>query len=150
MLTGTFHFSFTVSDMSRTVAFYRDVLGLEVRVEYDGVAPYLSDIVGYPNTHLGIVFIRLPGTTVEVELIEYKHPRGETRPLETRDTGNAHICFYVDDIEATYADWRARGIHIVSPRPVEITSGPNKGAKGFYFRDPDGISLELFQRPPGK
>ena len=31
--------------------------------------------------------------------------------------------------------------------PVMIDCGPNKGAKVAYLRDPDGITVELFQKP---
>jgi hypothetical protein len=31
---------------------------------------------------------------------------------------------------------------------VDITSGPNTGARSCYMADPDGYAVELFQRPP--
>jgi catechol 2,3-dioxygenase-like lactoylglutathione lyase family enzyme len=50
----------------------------------------------------------------------------------------------VTDIDATYADLKARGVRFKSA-PVPITHGRNAGAKGVYFLDPDDITLELIQ-----
>ena len=53
----------------------------------------------------------------------------------------------VTDIDATYADLRARA-SASSPRRCRITHGRNAGAKGVYFFDPDDITLELIQPAP--
>jgi catechol 2,3-dioxygenase-like lactoylglutathione lyase family enzyme len=39
---------------------------------------------------------------------------------------------------------RARGVAFVSA-PVAITEGANRGGFTCYFRDPDGITLEMLQ-----
>jgi lactoylglutathione lyase len=53
----------------------------------------------------------------------------------------------VDDLDATYADLKAKGVRFKSA-PVDITHGRNAGAKGVYFFDPDDITLELIQPAP--
>ncbi len=50
----------------------------------------------------------------------------------------------VDDLDATYAELRARGVRFKSA-PVDITHGRNAGAKAVYFFDPDDITLEMIQ-----
>lgn len=149
MLAGTHHVSFTVAIMERSLAFYRDLLGCEVTFDYNGTAPYLATVVGYPDAHLHIVFLKLPGTDVRLELIEYLEPRGTPRPLETKDPGTAHICLRVSGIHELYERYLASGVRFKSP-PVEITTGPNQGAFAVYFVDPDGITLEMIQPPPGR
>ena len=47
---------------------------------------------------------------------------------------------------AAYEELKARGVEFRSP-PVEITAGANQGGWGVYLLDPDGITVELFQRP---
>jgi len=56
------------------------------------------------------------------------------------------VCFLVDDLPALYARWRAHGARFVSA-PVPITEGVNRGGYAVYVRDPDGITIELLQRP---
>ena len=50
----------------------------------------------------------------------------------------------VEDLEATYAELKAKGVRFKS-EPVEINHGRNAGAKAVYLFDPDDITLELVQ-----
>jgi catechol 2,3-dioxygenase-like lactoylglutathione lyase family enzyme len=56
-----------------------------------------------------------------------------------------HICFEVDDIDRVYELLTARGV----PFSIEPTvqRGAIEGHRCCYFRDPDGIQLEIWQRP---
>lgn len=147
MIAGTHHFNFTVSDVDRSVAFYRENFGCTVLFDWVSDADYLSQIVGHAGAKLRLCFLKLPGTDVRLELIQYLEPAGAARELPTNVPGAAHICFDVKDIHVAYREMRARGVRFKSP-PVEITSVANKGAWGVYLTDPDGITLELRQ-PPG-
>ena len=146
------HTGLTVSDLDRSVAFYRDLLGLELIAQWDSSQPYLRAIVAYPDAELRIALLRLPGAGDggpghHIELLEYRRPRGARGDANTFNPGNGHVAFMVTDIEATYADLKARGVRFKSA-PVPITHGRNAGAKGVYFFDPDDITLELIQPPP--
>ncbi|MBX6771027.1 MAG: VOC family protein [Chloroflexi bacterium] len=148
MLTGVHHTSFTVADMERSLAFYRDVLGLEVIRDQEGSAEYLARITGLPGARLRIVHLRLArGSEHVLELMQYREPVG--RPIEARtcDPGSAHLCFLTDNIWAAYEHLTAHGVRVRS-EPILITAGQNAGGYSLYFLDPDGITLELFQRPP--
>lgn len=151
-LAEIFHTGITVSDLDRSVAFYRDVLGLELVAQWDSSQPYLRTVVGYPDAELRIALLRLPraGAGVSghhIELLEYRRPRGTRGDARTFNPGNAHVAFMVEDLDAAYAEMRAKGVRFKSA-PVEITHGRNKGAKAVYFFDPDDITLELVQ--PGR
>src|ERR1700732_5591485 len=54
------HTGLTVSDLDRSVAFYRDLLGLELIAQWDSSQPYLRAIVAYPEAELRIALLRLP------------------------------------------------------------------------------------------
>jgi len=45
-LTGVCHTGFTVSDLERSRAFYRDLLGMRLVHRQEGTAPYLSAATG--------------------------------------------------------------------------------------------------------
>ena len=147
-LVTTPHFNFTVADMDRALAFWRDALGLEVLNDWVSEADYLAEITGYPGVRLRLAFLRLPGTEARLELIQYLEPPGAPRDQPTNVPGAAHLCFDVPDIAAAYQELRAKGVRFTSP-PVEITSVANRGAWGVYLVDPDGITLELRQPPAG-
>jgi lactoylglutathione lyase len=148
-ITDTFHTGLTVSDLDRSVAFYRDLLGLELVRQWDSSQPYLRAIVAYPDAELRIALLRVPRSAGSppghhIELLEYRRPRGQRGDPNTYNPGNGHVAFRVDDLDAIYRELKARGVRFKSA-PVEITSGPNRGAKGVYLFDPDDITLELIQ-----
>jgi catechol 2,3-dioxygenase-like lactoylglutathione lyase family enzyme len=148
-LAEVFHTGITVSDLERSVAFYRDVLGLELVAQWDSAQPYLRAVVGYPDAELRIALLRLPRGSAgasghHIELLEYRVPRGTRGDARTFNPGNAHVAFMVEDLDAAYAELAARGVRFKSA-PVEITHGRNKGAKAVYLLDPDDVTLELIQ-----
>jgi len=143
------HTSFTVSDMDRSLRFYRDLLGFEFINEQGGKVPYLSVITGFEEADLRVVFLRpTPTSETFLELIQYRWPIGVKADVRTCNPGSAHICLIVDDIHAEYERLHAEGVKFRSP-PVPITAGRNKGGFALYFEDPDGITLELLQPGPG-
>jgi catechol 2,3-dioxygenase-like lactoylglutathione lyase family enzyme len=147
VVQGAFHTGFTVANLERSLAFYRDLLGLEVVGQMVATAAYLGQVVGFPGARIKIAFVRAPGDAHRLELLEYESHPGEPTPRETNRPGNGHICFYVDDIWATYRELSAAGVTFVN-EPALITAGINQGAQAVYSRDPDGFTVELFQRPP--
>ncbi len=145
-LAAAHHVSFTVADMDRSLRFYCDLLGLEVLADWVSETDYLKTITGFPDARMRLAFLRLPGTEVRLELIQYLAPSAPGPAAPTNSPGAAHLCFDVPDIQAAYRDLRAAGVAFRS-EPVEITSVANRGAWGVYLSDPDGITVELRQPP---
>ncbi len=143
MWTTTEHFGVTVRDIDRSVAFYRALLGVEPFYSATEGRPYLGDVVGYPGCRLRLAFFALPGTTAFLELLEYEYPRGDPIEPETFRPGVAHLCFVVDDLDAEHRRITMLGGAFRHPRPVDRADG----GRAVYFRDPDGITIEL-QEPP--
>jgi lactoylglutathione lyase len=144
MFTGIHHASFTVSDIDRSLSFYRDTLGMELVVEREVEGDYMADLMGFSDLHLRLVFFRL-GTGM-LELIQYLSPQG--KPVDTAkcNPGIAHICLLAKDIHTVHQRLVAQSVKVQS-EPVPITKGPNKGGYALFIFDPDGIPLELLQLP---
>jgi catechol 2,3-dioxygenase-like lactoylglutathione lyase family enzyme len=151
---GVWHFSFTVEDIDRSLDFYCGLLGLElVRRQVQDNA-YTRRLVGYPDADLEVAQLAVPGqprgiSTHDLELVSYRRPRGVRGDLATPNPGVAHMAFAVEDAVATYTRLLSHGVVFVSP-PNLIEAGVNRGGHACYFRDPDGITLELVQPPPGR
>ena len=147
-VTGFFHAGITVSSMDRALAFYRDGLGLDEAFDRILDAPYLREVLGLEFDHIRAVYLHVPGGGF-VELLEYagieRLPAG-SRPC---DYGAGHLCLYVDDVEAMHRRLVELGFAARSSDVVDITAGPNQGARSCYMTDPDGYAVELFQKRPG-
>ncbi|PXY29081.1 hypothetical protein BAY59_15735 [Prauserella coralliicola] len=151
MLHGVWHFSFTVSDLDVSVAFYRDRLGFELVHTQEQRNAYTSALVGYPDAHLRVAQLAVPGqprnvSSHDLELVQYLNPVGRRLGIEIRDPGAAHLALTVDDIHERYAELSAAGVKFYSP-PNAITAGVNEGGFTCYFEDPDGAVLEMVQPP---
>jgi lactoylglutathione lyase len=147
-ITGFFHGGVTVSDMARALIFYRDGLGLEIEFDRRLDAPYLKAVLGLEFDYIRAVYLRIPGGGF-VELLEYhgvERLSAQSRPC---DYGAGHLCLYTDDVEAMHARLVALGFGARSDSVVDITAGPNQGARSCYMSDHDGYAVELFQKRPG-
>lgn len=142
------HTGLTVRSLERSVAFYRDVLGFEEVFTWNPRAPYIGELVGYPDVDLHATILRMPGSDVFLELLEYRNVEAEAVASENGNPGTAHIAFFVDDLDEVYAELTAAGVASVSP-PVTPTIGPNQGGRGVYMIDPDGFRVELIQSTRG-
>ena len=141
------HTGFTVSDLDRSLAFYRDLLGCELIATQEKEGGYLAAIVGYPDAHVRMAHLRVPGGEHVIELFEYRSPSGDRADVQPRNVGASHLCFIVADLQATYETLLEQGVtSFVSP-PIEVDTGINRGGFGIYLRDPDGITVEIFQPP---
>ena len=141
------HAGITVSDLDRSIAFYRDVLGCELVVRQEKQGGYLAAIVGHPDAHLRMARLRLPGSEHLIELFQYLAPTGQPVEIRPWNVGTSHLCFRVDDLRSLHARLVARGVDGFVGEPVEIDTGANAGGRSVYLRDPDGLIVELFEAP---
>ena len=121
------HTRMRVSDMEQTIAFYTNVLGLEV----------LEQKVSPRGSHLA--FLKVPNSEELIELTSFP-PSGPVKVQEDL----VHLAFQVESLDDTIAALNAKG--------VKVTDGPTQTSSGsrFIFIDaPDGYEVELIERPPG-
>ncbi|MFP4344782.1 MAG: VOC family protein [Anaerolineales bacterium] len=144
MIRGVHHTCITVRDLERSIAFYRDLLGLELVLteESERSSDDRSDNLGVSNAKVKLAILRTG--EARIELIEYVTAQGRDFDRRNNDVGATHIAFQVDDIEAAYRSLLDQGVRFTAP-PTTIPAGPMKGWKWTYFFDPDGVSLELIQ-----
>ena len=153
MIIDTLHFSYTVTELARSVVWYEQVLGFEVVHRQRQENAYTQQLVGIDGAVLEIAQLRIPSAPIGfsthlLELVQYVRPLGRPRrEIATNDVGAAHLALLVDDIHARYERMREQGVRFRNP-PAEITAGANAGGYAVYFHDLDGFTLELLQPRP--
>ena len=140
------HTGITVSNLERSLAFWRDVLGFEVSHTAHQTGELAREITGIAGAEIKLVVLRAPGGH-KIELLEYLAPP-DRKHVKVRpcDVGAVHVALLVDDVDAVLEriaafGWKAAG------KPQMLTKGPNTGKRVVYVRDPDGTTIELMQRP---
>jgi len=145
-IAGMHHVGLTVSEISRSIEFYRDVMGMTLvrrRTRVD--AGYVAAQTGYPGVALSVASMAVSehaGPTVE--LAQYLNHEGEAIKPATNRPGVSHLCLVVRDLAGFHAELLAKNVEFRSA-PATITEGPNKGGLVVYLSDPDGYTIELFE-----
>ena len=147
-ITKAHHTGLTVSSLEKSLAFYRDLLGFEVVFQWNPRAPYIGELLGYPEVDLHAAILSMPNSEVFLELLEYRGIAKNKVDMANGNIGNAHIAFFVDELEPLYERLKASGVRTVSA-PITPTIGPNRGGRAVYAIDPDGFRVELIQTPRG-
>jgi catechol 2,3-dioxygenase-like lactoylglutathione lyase family enzyme len=136
------HVGLTVKDLNKSLEWYGRMFGVEpVFVTY-AEGDELATAVGVPRARLNFAFLRFGET--DVELLSYDNDRDDTFDRRNCDVGAPHLCILVDDINVSYLELKAKGVEFFA-EPLHIEGGPLDGCWFVYFRDPDGITLELFE-----
>ncbi|MBX3746892.1 MAG: VOC family protein [Verrucomicrobiae bacterium] len=121
------HTRYRVNDLARSVAFYRDVLGLEEVRRHK--SPRGSELV----------FLKAPESDETVELCSFP----DSGPVQVQPD-LTHLAFQVDSLDAFARHLESHGIR--------YSDGPHMkpDGSGFAFIDaPEGYEIELIQRAPG-
>jgi glyoxylase I family protein len=120
------HVAIIASDYARSKDFYTRILGFDVirethRKERDS---YKLDLkVG----------------EAQIELFSFPNP--PTRPTHPEACGLRHLCFTTADLDQKRAELLAHGQEL-----EEICMDPTTGKRFFFFRDPDGLPLEIYEQ----
>jgi catechol 2,3-dioxygenase-like lactoylglutathione lyase family enzyme len=121
MISGLYAVCLLVSDLDRSLAFYRDTLGLTLN----------SQDTGYADFKLGETLLAIFQKDAATAMFPESHMGG---------SGGAVYAYVVEDIKVACRQLKEKGI--------EIFEGPKKvpwGQMVAYFKDPDGHIWELTQ-----
>ena len=126
MITKLLHTRYRVHDLEKTVAFYRDVLGLtEIRREESGRGSKL-------------VFLKAPQSEEEIEICQFD----ASGPVQV-GPDLTHLAFAVSDLEAFAKSTAAKGF--------PLSDGPHRMSSGSviaFIDAPEGYEVELIQPAP--
>jgi lactoylglutathione lyase len=124
MVKKLLHTRYRVSDLEKTVVFYRDVLGLELIRRH--TSPRGSQLV----------FFKAPGSEEEIEICKFDGS-GEVKV----GYDITHLAFEVDDLDAFAKQAATKG--------YPLSDGPTPTGSGSviaFIDAPEGYEIELIQR----
>ena len=140
------HTGITVSNLERSLAFWRDVLGFEFSHSAHQSGERVEQITGVKGGDLKLAVLKTPSGH-KIELLEYYAPPDRARvDLRPCDVGHVHVALIVDDLDAVLQRIAASGWKTAG-EPQTLTHGPNAGKRVVYVSDPDGTTIEFMQMP---
>jgi lactoylglutathione lyase len=148
-INGVSHVGICVSDLDRSLRFYRDGLGFAHLRSFEIGGPPWTDVLELDPLRLESLILRRDGLTIE--LLRFAAPGhqgdGGRRPMNA--LGFTHLAVWVDDLDAEAARVVEFGGAVVAASRAVFDS-PELTARWMYCTDPDGVRIELIEHPAGE
>lgn len=148
MVGRIYHVGLTVSDLDRSIAFYKAVLGLEFQGEIFMEGEETDKMFRKENCKARVAYLN-GSKAVEappIELIQFIDEDVNKVKSDLFTTSISEVCFYTDDIDSVYKVLIENHVECLSePQYFDFSSQGFGKSKAFYFKDPDGIILEMMQ-----
>ncbi|MBC7442169.1 MAG: VOC family protein [Ramlibacter sp.] len=127
LINGVHHIAIIASDYELSKAFYLEILGCTLEAEY-----YRAERESWMGK------LALNGHYL-IELFSF--PDTPPRRSGPEALGLRHLAFEVDDVAAAHAELLGKDVDC-----EELRVDPGNGKAMFFFRDPDGLPLEIYER----
>jgi catechol 2,3-dioxygenase-like lactoylglutathione lyase family enzyme len=150
------HIAIGVRDLERSLAFYRDALGMTVIRDAVNEPPadelYARDV---GTTRRREVMLRMGGNEGAAYgdrvflALSQSDELADNEPLDLGQIGIHHVGFWVDDMPALVERLRAAGVVPVSVKDTLGTGygeSPEQRMRAMFVKDPDGTVLQFDQR----
>src|SRR5258705_6937449 len=99
-IIATDHTGITVSNLERSLAFWRDVLGFELSHRVDQTGELAAEITGVPGAEISLAVLKAPSGH-KIELLEYLAPKDRNHlDLRPCDVGSVHVAFTVENLDS--------------------------------------------------
>lgn len=141
LIKNTRHFGIVVRNMSKSLVFYKDLLGLEIISKMDCYGKYVDTMLQLQNVKIDIVKLSANNEITQIELLEYKYPPQESSHREINHLGLSHIAFTVSDLDECYNFLTSKKIKFNSPPQISL----DRKVKVCFCYDPDNNPIELVE-----
>jgi glyoxylase I family protein len=138
------HVGITVSDLERSIEFYQEYLGFEVKKIMLESGECINNFSALEDVNVKTVKMVGKGNSGMIELLYYlSHPSSEERQSDypITDIGCSHFALTVDDLDSLYERLTKSG----TPFNYPVQVSPDGNVKIAFCRDPDGTLIELVQ-----
>ena len=143
--TGVSHIAICVRDLDKSLAFYRDILGMRVTADriQDTTTGGLPHVYKHPRKTRRQVRLRYGEGDTTPSLTMTSHPGEEAdgEPIKLDQIGISHLSFSVPNVRALAEELTSKGVPPVGPLEARTDAQGNLGS--FYVYDPDGILIQF-------
>jgi lactoylglutathione lyase len=133
-----------VSDLERSLRFYREVLGFEL-VQSHTVGPEFARLMELDDVVLQSRFVHRDGVSIELLHFDVPGHCGEPVRRPMNQLGITHLSVRVDDLDSVAALIESLGGTVL--RDTRTAIGSSKALDFVYCTDPDGVRIELMHLP---
>lgn len=135
------HMGVHVRDRDRALAFYRDLVGMEVVAEWLEETASTRSVIGYSQASLNMAILRMPGTQSYFEVIEYQSVGGQPVDTHNGNNGTVHIAYEVADLDSMADKLAVFGSPLLTDGILTMADG----TRGLCCEDPDGMRVQFFE-----
>lgn len=139
-----YHTGIVVADIDWTVAFLQNVLGFKLLDKSPREPKNQEFVTGVRDIEVMIAYMKIHDQLFEISQYGGRTALRHFRPRMV-DVGHYHLCLMVDDVEQAVKNCCAydERITTLSPSPLVVDSGPNRGNKVIVVVLPDGMMIEF-------
>ena len=152
MISGVHHFSFSVTNIQRTIDFYTRVLGVKLqsqgRNKYEtlGDGPIWNAMGNKPAACRPRTRRDEYREAARVEFLGYTDPKAQCYHTNPSIAGSAHLAFRVDNILETRRKLEEAGVEFSRPDRIPIWNPAGWNGSGVIFAIPTGLFLNSYNR----
>ena len=148
MLKEIMHVGITVTNIENSIKFYRDILGLTLKGQAIMEGKETDALFAMNNCKVKIAYLNGSNNIMSppIELLEFVNNKTIKYKPQLNKISISEICFRVDNIEKVYKNLIDNNVEYLSePQEFDFTAYGFSKSKALYFKDPDGIILELME-----
>ncbi|MEI0540140.1 VOC family protein [Brachyspira pulli] len=148
MLKEIMHVGITVTNIENSIKFYRDILGLTLKGQAVMEGKETDALFAMNNCKVKIAYLNGSDNIMSppIELLEFVNNKTIKYKPQLNKISISEICFRVDNIEKVYKNLIDNNEECLSePQEFDFTAYGFSKSKALYFKDPDGIILELME-----
>ncbi|MFR1710146.1 MAG: VOC family protein [Clostridium sp.] len=148
MLKNIAHVGITVSNLEKSIEFYKNVLGLSYQGQMLMEGEATERLFRISPCKVRVAYLKGSEELMSppVELLQFLEKDIEDKENKLNQISISEVCFNVLDIDSVYKRLMDKGVEFLSePQYFDFTSQGFGKSKAVYFKDPDGIILELIE-----
>lgn len=148
MVGRVVHIGLTVSNLEESIDFYENTLGLNLQGQMLMKGESTDKLFNIQDCKVKVAYLNGSKeiNTPPIELLEFSPESEIDKEIILNKTSISEVCFGVEDIYSIYKRLLDKDVKFLSePQFFDLREQGYGKSKAVYFKDPDGINLELIE-----